>query len=147
MHLSYHLIMMMMPAVVFIGDCNWQLNTDCVRYLRLLFLTNAILIAKVIIEKQNKPDYLVLLFSLCLVLPTLISLCVDHLCLQLQSSVPYLSCGKFCSASILQLGPEKSVGLFQEVFSPHHFEEGLENISWFCLRALVVYVCCIQELD
>lgn len=51
MDLSYHLIITIMPAVVFIGDCNWQLSTDCIRYLRFSFMTNAILIAMLVTEK------------------------------------------------------------------------------------------------
>lgn len=82
MHLSYHLIIMIMPAVVLIGDCNWQLSTDCIRYLRFLFLVNAILIARVVTEKQNKPNYSVLVFCPCFFFYlVLISLHIGHLCL------------------------------------------------------------------
>lgn len=67
MHLSYHQIIIMIPTVVLIGIVMiWQLSTDCIGYFRFLFLINAMLIAKVVVERQNKPQvFSGAFFSLC----------------------------------------------------------------------------------
>lgn len=46
----------------------WQLNTDYIRDFRFAILIKVILVAKLVIEKQNKPKFLVLLVFSCFVL-------------------------------------------------------------------------------